>query len=211
MTSQQWIEKSDKYIMKTYGRYPIVPVRGEGCRLWDADGKEYLDFLGGVAVNNLGHCHPKVVAALQAQASELIHCSNYYQIPQQIELAELLCSHSFADKAFFCNSGAEANEAAIKLARKYSRDKYGPERYEIITAAESFHGRTMATVSATGQEKVQRTVFPMSPSTMPQPWKLLYHPIPAPSCWNRSRARGGSMCRPQVIFRKCAASATSMA
>ena len=161
MNSQQWIEKSDKYIMRTYGRYPIVPVRGEGCRLWDADGKEYLDFLGGVAVNNLGHCHPKVVAALQKQAAELIHCSNYYQIPQQIELAELLCKHSFADKAFFCNSGAEANEAAIKLARKYSRDTYGPERYEIITAADSFHGRTMATVSATGQEKVQRFFDPL--------------------------------------------------
>ena len=161
MNSQQWIEKSDKYIMRTYGRYPIVPVKGEGCRLWDADGKEYLDFLGGVAVNNLGHCHPKVVAALQKQAAELIHCSNYYQIPQQIELAELLCKHSFADKAFFCNSGAEANEAAIKLARKYSRDTYGPERYEIITAADSFHGRTMATVSATGQEKVQRFFDPL--------------------------------------------------
>jgi acetylornithine/N-succinyldiaminopimelate aminotransferase len=161
MNSLQWIEKSDKYIMRTYGRYPIVPVRGEGCRLWDADGKEYLDFLGGVAVNNLGHCHPKVVAALQKQAAELIHCSNYYQIPQQIELAELLCKHSFADKAFFCNSGAEANEAAIKLARKYSRDTYGPQRYEIITAADSFHGRTMATVSATGQEKVQRFFDPL--------------------------------------------------
>jgi len=161
MNSQQWIEKSDKYIMRTYGRYPIVPVKGAGCRLWDADGKEYLDFLGGVAVNNLGHCHPKVVAALQKQAAELIHCSNYYQIPQQIELAELLCRHSFADKAFFCNSGAEANEAAIKLARKYSRDTHGPERFEIITAADSFHGRTMATVSATGQEKVQRFFDPL--------------------------------------------------
>jgi len=161
MNSQQWIEKSDRYIMRTYGRYPIVPVRGAGCRLWDADGKEYLDFLGGVAVNNLGHCHPKVVAALQKQAAELIHCSNYYQIPQQIELAELLCKHSFADKAFFCNSGAEANEAAIKLARKYSRDTYGPQRYEIITAADSFHGRTLATVSATGQEKVQRFFDPL--------------------------------------------------
>jgi len=161
MNSQEWIDKSDKYIMKTYGRYPIVPVRGEGCRLWDADGKEYLDFLGGVAVNNLGHCHPKVVAAIQKQVAELIHCSNYYHIPQQIELAELLCNHSFADKAFFCNSGAEANEAAIKLARKYSRDTYGPERYEIITAADSFHGRTMATVSATGQEKVQRFFDPL--------------------------------------------------
>jgi len=162
MNSAQWIEKSDRYIMKTYGRYPIVPVRGEGCRLWDADGKVYLDFLGGVAVNNLGHCHPRVVEALQQQAATLIHCSNYYQIPQQIELAELLCNHSFADRAFFCNSGAEANEAAIKLARKYSRDIAGrPERYGIITAADSFHGRTMATVSATGQEKVQRFFDPL--------------------------------------------------
>src|ERR1039457_6316860 len=161
MNSAQWIDKADKYIMKTYGRYPIVPVRGEGCRLWDADGKEYLDFLGGVAVNNLGHCHPKVVAALQKQAAVLIHCSNYYHIPQHIELAEILCTHSFADQAFFCNSGAEANEAAIKLARKYSREKFGPDRYEIITAAVSFHGRTMATVSATGQEKVQRFFDPL--------------------------------------------------
>jgi len=162
VTSQQWIERSDKVIMKTYGRYPIVPVRGEGCHLWDADGKEYLDFLAGVAVNNLGHCHPKVVKALQEQAATMIHCSNYYQIPQQIELAELLCSHCFADKAFFCNSGAEANEAAIKLARKYSRETFdNPERYGIITAAESFHGRTMATVSATGQEKVQRFFDPL--------------------------------------------------
>lgn len=148
--------------MRTYGRYPIVPVRGEGCRLWDAEGKEYLDFLAGVAVNNLGHCHPRVVKALQEQAARLIHCSNYYQIPQQIDLAELLCSHSFADKAFFCNSGAEANEAAIKLARKYSRETFNnPERYGIITAADSFHGRTLATVAATGQEKVQRFFDPL--------------------------------------------------
>ncbi|GAB4293678.1 MAG: acetylornithine transaminase [Desulfuromonadia bacterium] len=162
MTSTEWIERSDRVIMKTYGRYPIVPVRGEGCRLWDADGKEYLDFLAGVAVNNLGHCHPKVVAALKKQAETLIHCSNYYQIPQQIELAEILCAHSFADRAFFCNSGAEANEAAIKLARKFSREKSGdPDRYGIITATDSFHGRTMATVSATGQEKVQRFFDPL--------------------------------------------------
>jgi acetylornithine/N-succinyldiaminopimelate aminotransferase len=161
MNSAQWIEKADKYIMRTYGRFPLVPVKGEGCYLWDAEGKQYLDFLGGVAVNNLGHCHPKVVAALTKQAAELIHCSNYYHIPQQIELAELLCSISFADKAFFCNSGAEANEAAIKLARKYSREKFGPDRYEIITALASFHGRTMATVSATGQEKVQKFFDPL--------------------------------------------------
>jgi acetylornithine/N-succinyldiaminopimelate aminotransferase len=161
MNSQQWMDKADKYIMKTYGRYPLVPVRGEGCCLWDADGNRYLDFLAGVAVNNLGHCHPKVVEALRKQAGELIHCSNYYHIPSQIELAELLCEHSFADRAFFCNSGAEANEAAIKLARKYSREKFGPDRYEIITAISSFHGRTMATVSATGQEKVQKFFDPL--------------------------------------------------
>ena len=157
----EWVARADRVIMKTYGRYPIVPVRGEGCRLWDADGKMYLDFLAGVAVNNLGHCHPKVVAALQEQAARLIHCSNYYHIPSQVELAELLCGRSFADRAFFCNSGAEANEAAIKLARKYSRETFGPERFAIITAAESFHGRTMATVSATGQEKVQRFFDPL--------------------------------------------------
>ena len=161
MNSAQWIEKADKYIMKTYGRYPLVPVRGEGCVVWDADGKRYLDFLAGVAVNNLGHCHPKVVKAIQEQAASLIHCSNYYHIPQQIELAELLCTRSFADRAFFCNSGAEANEAAIKLARKYSRERHGVDRFEIITALSSFHGRTMATVSATGQEKVQKFFDPL--------------------------------------------------
>jgi len=160
-SSDQWIARADRVIMKTYGRYPIVPVRGEGCRIWDADGKMYLDFLAGVAVNNLGHCHPRVVRAIQEQAATLIHCSNYYHIPSQIALAELLCDRSFADRAFFCNSGAEANEAAIKLARKYSRETFGPERYAIITAAESFHGRTMATVSATGQEKVQRFFDPL--------------------------------------------------
>jgi len=161
MNSREWMEKADKYIVKNYGRYPIVAARGKGCRLWDADGKEYLDFLAGIAVNNLGHCHPRVVEALRKQAGELIHCSNLYHIPPQIELAELLCENSFAEKAFFCNSGAEANEAAIKLARKYSREKYGPERFEIITASESFHGRTMATLSATGQEKIQRFFDPL--------------------------------------------------
>lgn len=161
MNSQEWMEKADKYIVRNYGRYPIVAARGKGCRLWDADGREYLDFLAGIAVNNLGHCHPRVVEALRKQAGEMIHCSNLYHIPRQIELAELLCENSFADKAFFCNSGAEANEAAIKLARKYSREKYGPERFEIITASESFHGRTMATLSATGQEKIQRFFDPL--------------------------------------------------
>jgi acetylornithine aminotransferase len=147
--------------MKTYGRYPIVAERGEGCRLWDVDGKVYLDFLAGVAVNNLGHCHPKVVAALREQAGRLLHCSNFYHIPQQIELAEWLCEHSFAERVFFCNSGAEANEAAMKLARKQSKEKHGEHRFEMITALASFHGRTIAAISATGQEKIKAGFTPL--------------------------------------------------
>jgi acetylornithine aminotransferase len=162
-TSEKWINKADKHVMKTYGRYPIVAERGEGCRLWDVDGKSYLDFLAGVAVNNLGHCHPKVVAALQEQAGRLLHCSNFYHIPQQIELAEWLCEHSFADRVFFCNSGAEANEAAMKLVRKHSREKHGEDRFDVITALASFHGRTIGTISATGQEKVKTGFTPMVP------------------------------------------------
>jgi len=161
--SQEWIAKADQSVMKTYGRYPIVADRGEGCMLWDVDGKSYLDFLAGVAVNNLGHCHPKVVAALREQAGRLLHCSNYYHIPQQIELAEWLCSHSFADRVFFCNSGAEANEAAIKLARKHSRETFGESRFEIITALASFHGRTIGAISATGQDKVRVGFDPVVP------------------------------------------------
>ncbi len=162
-TSADWIARGDKHIAKTYGRYPLVPVRGEGCRLWDADGKAYLDFLAGVAVNSLGHCHPKVVAALQQQAATLIHCSNYYHIPQQIELAEILCANSFGERVFFCNSGAEANEAAIKLARKYSKETHGDNRFEIITTLGSFHGRTLGGISATGQEKVRLGFEPVVP------------------------------------------------
>ncbi len=162
-TSQSWIDRGLEHVAKTYGRYPLVAASGEGCWLTDVDGNRYLDFLAGVAVNNLGHCHPKVVTALQDQAAKLIHCSNYYHIPSQIELAELLCEHSFGDQVFFCNSGAEANEAAIKLARKYSLETYGEERYEIITAKVSFHGRTLCTLSATGQEKIQTGFAPLIP------------------------------------------------
>src|SRR6056297_3899113 len=161
--TQSWIDRAEQSVMKTYGRYPLVAVRGEGCRLWDAEGKEYLDFLAGVAVNNLGHCHPRVVAALQEQATTLIHCSNFYHIPPQIELAELLCEHSFGERVFFCNSGAEANETAIKLARKYSSEKYSDERTEIISSTNSFHGRTLGTLSATGQDKVQTGFAPILP------------------------------------------------
>jgi acetylornithine/N-succinyldiaminopimelate aminotransferase len=160
-TAAQWIARGEKHIAGTYGRYPLVAVKGEGCRLWDADGRSYLDFLAGVAVNNLGHCHPKVVAALQRQAETLLHCSNYYHIPSQIELAELLCAHSFGDRVFFCNSGAEANEAALKLARKYSATRNGENRFEVITALASFHGRTIGTISATGQDKVKDGFAPM--------------------------------------------------
>jgi acetylornithine aminotransferase len=161
--SQSWINRGLAHIAKTYGRYPLVAASGQGCWLTDIDGKTYLDFLAGVAVNNLGHCHPKIVAALQDQAGKLLHCSNYFHIPQQIELAEILCEHSFGDRVFFCNSGAEANEAALKLVRKYSADKYGNNRFEIITAQESFHGRTLATISATGQDKIQAGFAPLTP------------------------------------------------
>ena len=161
--SQEWIDKAEHAVMKTYGRYPIVAERGEGCRLWDVDGRAYLDFLAGVAVNNLGHCHPKVVKALQEQAGRLLHCSNFYHIPQQIELAEWLCAHSFAERVFFCNSGAEANEAAMKLARKHSLESFGGDRFEIITALASFHGRTIGAISATGQHKVRIGFDPVVP------------------------------------------------
>jgi acetylornithine aminotransferase len=161
--SQAWVERNDRVIAKTYGRYPLVPVRGAGCKLWDADGNEYLDLLAGVAVNNLGHCPPKVVAAVKQQAETLLHCSNFYNIPQQIRLAELLCENSFAERVFFCNSGAEANEAAIKLARKYSAEKYGPGRTEVLTALASFHGRTYCGISATGQDKIKEGFAPLLP------------------------------------------------
>jgi acetylornithine aminotransferase len=163
MNSQNWIDRGLAHVADTYGRYPLVAAGGEGCWLTDVDGKKYLDFLAGVAVNNLGHCHPKVVAALREQAGTLLHCSNFYHIPRQIELAELLCEHSFGDRVFFCNSGAEANEAALKLVRKYSTETYGANRFEVITALASFHGRTIAGISATGQEKVKAGFAPLLP------------------------------------------------
>lgn len=160
MKTKNLIELSNKYIANTYSRFPIVIVRGSGCKVWDVDGREYLDFVAGLAVCNLGHCHPNVVKAIQEQAAKLIHISNLYHIEPQIELAKLLCENSFADKVFFCNSGAEANEAAIKLARKYFKDK-GESRFQIITMEKSFHGRTMATLAATGQKKIQMGFEPL--------------------------------------------------
>lgn len=159
----QCIEETEKYVMKTYGRYPVTLVRGQGSRVWDAEGKEYLDFLSGIAVNGLGHCHPALVKAIREQAETLLHVSNLYHIPQQTELAKLLVENSFADKAFFCNSGAEANEAAIKLARKVAKDKGEPDRFEIVTMKQSFHGRTLAAITATGQEKFHKGFEPLVP------------------------------------------------
>ncbi len=161
MNSQTMMTLSEKCVANTYARYPVLLVKGKGTRVWDTDGEEYLDFVSGLAVCNLGHCHPKVVKAIQDQAEKLIHVSNFYYIEPQIQLASLLCKHSFADKVFFCNSGAEANEGAFKLARKYAKEKIGKDRYEIITMERSFHGRTLATLTATGQEKFHKGYEPL--------------------------------------------------
>ena len=155
--------ESSRYVMNTYTRFPVVLRKGRGMKVWSSDGKEYLDFVGGVAVNILGHCHPRVVVAIQKQAQRLMHVSNYYHIEPQIKLAKLLVEHSFADKVFFCNSGAEAIEASIKLARKYVKEHVHPERVEIIAADNSFHGRTLAALSATGQKKFQKGFEPLVP------------------------------------------------
>jgi predicted acetylornithine/succinylornithine family transaminase len=163
MNSETWMMLSEKYVAHTYARYPIVLVRGKGTRVWDVEGREYLDFVSGLAVCNLGHCHPKVVRAIQHQAEKLIHVSNFYYTEPQIQLASLLCQHSFAKKVFFCNSGAEANEGAIKLARKYAKEKGKGDRYEIITMERSFHGRTLATLTATAQEKFHKGYSPLMP------------------------------------------------
>lgn len=157
------IDESKKYLMNTYNRAPIVLRKGRGMKVWDSTGKEYLDFVGGIAVNCLGHCHPKVVIAIQKQAQRLIHVSNLFHIEPQIKLAKLLVENSFADKVFFCNSGAEAIEGAIKLARKYAKEHVASHKYEIITAYGSFHGRTLAALTATGQEKFHQGFEPLVP------------------------------------------------
>jgi acetylornithine/N-succinyldiaminopimelate aminotransferase len=158
MTGEELIREGQHVLVNTYARLPILLKRGKGIQVWDSAGKEYLDFVGGIAVCNLGHCHPKVAQALEEQSRELIHCSNLYYIGPQVELAQRLCEHSFGERVFFCNSGTEANEAAIKLARKY-----GEGRYEIITMENSFHGRTMGALSATGQKKFHRGFEPLLP------------------------------------------------
>lgn len=154
-------ELESRYVMQTYGRLPVVFVSGKGSYLTDADGKRYLDFVSGLAVNALGHCHPAITAAIADQAGRLVHASNIYFTEPQVLVAEKLVQMSGLDKVFFCNSGAEANEAAIKLARKRAAAVLGEGRYEIITAYKSFHGRTMATLTATGQSKYQAGFQPL--------------------------------------------------
>lgn len=154
-------ELTKEYLMNTYGRDGISLVHGSGARVWDAEGREYLDFVSGIAVCGLGHCHPRVVAAIREQAQRLMHCSNLYHIENQALLARMLLAGSPFGKAFFCNSGTEANEAAIKLARKYARVKHGVARYEILTALKSFHGRTLGSLTATGQTKYHKDFGPL--------------------------------------------------
>ena len=148
-------------IMNTYGRYPLAIASGKGCRLYDCDGREYIDLLGGIAVCNLGHCREEIAEVIAAKARELVHVSNLFTQREQIELAEALKTTCHAGKVFFCNSGAEANEGAIKLARRYMRTVKNRDAYEIITLTHSFHGRTLATLTATGQDKIKFGFAPL--------------------------------------------------
>ncbi len=163
MQTSEIMSLSQQYLMPVYKPLPVAFVRGQGCRLWDAEGKEYLDFVAGIAVVGVGHCHPRVVEAICEQAGRLMHTSNLYYIGPQAQLAQRLTELSFADRCFFANSGAEANEAAIKLARKWAGQNLGGQSRDIITADQSFHGRTLATVTATGQEKYRKPFAPLPP------------------------------------------------
>jgi acetylornithine/N-succinyldiaminopimelate aminotransferase len=170
MSNDSVAKRAQEVLTPNY-RQSVALVRGQGVRVWDADGSEYLDFLGGVAVNVLGHCHPALVAALEAQARTVWHVSNHYFVPRQIELAEaLLAVTPWARRAFFCNSGAEANEVMLKLARKYHADLGRPERNEIVSCKDSFHGRTLFTVTVGGQEKYQHGFEPLVPGVRHVPF-----------------------------------------
>ncbi len=174
MDTKTLLEWSAKYHTPNYGaRAPICLVRGDGMRVWDSDGREYLDFGAGLAVTALGHCHPRVTGAIREAAATLLHVSNLYHTAPQIHLAKLLCEHSFADRVFFCNSGAEANEAAIKLARKYAKERFASDRWEIVATRNSFHGRTLGALAATGQERYQQGFEPMLPGFKHVPYNDL--------------------------------------
>jgi predicted acetylornithine/succinylornithine family transaminase len=168
------LEWSGKYHTPNYGaRAPICLVRGDGMRVWDTEGREYLDFGAGIAVTSLGHCHPRVTGAIREAAATLLHVSNLYHTAPQIHLAKLLCEQSFADRVFFANSGAEANEAAIKLARKHAKERMASDRWEIVATRNSFHGRTMGALAATGQEKYQHGFEPLVPGFKHVPYNDL--------------------------------------
>ncbi|HOJ12046.1 MAG TPA: aspartate aminotransferase family protein [Clostridiales bacterium] len=164
MKLKEIIDLDKKYYMNTFGdRTPVCFTHGKGINLWDLDGNKYYDFMAGIAVSALGHSHPKLVKAIQEQAGKFIHCSSLYYIEQQAKLAQILVENSCADRVFFANSGAEANEGAIKLARIYFKKKGMENKYEIITLEKSFHGRTLATIAATGQDKYQKPFSPLTP------------------------------------------------
>lgn len=162
MNALPFIEAASPHVMDTYARLPIALSHGQGCRVWDVNGKAYLDALGGIAVNTLGHNHPRLVPALQDQLAKLIHTSNYYHVPNQELLAKKLVELSGLSNVFFCSTGLEANEAALKLARKFGHDK-GIEQPEIVVYEKAFHGRSIATLSATGNRKIQLGFEPLVP------------------------------------------------
>jgi acetylornithine/N-succinyldiaminopimelate aminotransferase len=173
VNNQQMTEMGQEYVMNTYNRYPIGIVRGQGARVWDGDGRVYLDMVAGIAVNNVGHCHPAVVKAIRDQAGTLIHCSNLYWNENQVKLAKLIVENSCADKVFFCNSGAEANEGALKLARRWASRQGKQAKTQIITAFNSFHGRTLGALSATGQTVYQAGFGPLLPQLTHVPYNDL--------------------------------------
>ncbi|SRR6266581_4001623 len=173
MDTKTLLDWSAKYHTPNYGRTPICLVRGEGVRVWDSDGREYLDFTSGIAVTALGHCHPVITGAIREAAATLLHVSNIFNNAPQVHLAKLLVEHSFADRVFFCNSGAEANEAALKIARKYGKERLATDRYEVIATHNSFHGRTLATVTATGQPKYHHGFEPLMPGFKHVPYNDL--------------------------------------
>ncbi|MBN2372885.1 aspartate aminotransferase family protein [bacterium] len=169
MTNEEILQLTARHVAPTYNRFSISMAKGKGCLLWDTEGKEYLDFISGLGVNNIGHSHSFVVDAIKRQAENLIHVSNLFHIPQQAQLAKEIVKRTFQGKVFFANSGAEANEAAIKLARKYGQNQM-PGKIEIITAYNSFHGRTLATITATAQEKYQKGFHPLLPGFVYTPY-----------------------------------------
>lgn len=172
-SSEQVFALYEDHVMNTYGRLPVVLARGRGTEVWDVEGRRYLDFLAGLAVNNVGHCHPRVVEAVGRQAAVLMHCSNLYYITLQALLAERLTGLSLGGKAFFCNSGTEAVEASLKLARKYGRTSSGTDRYEVIAFHNSFHGRTFGSLSATGQSRYHDGFAPLLPGIRHVPFNDL--------------------------------------